>query len=292
MDLAIALNKNIPVPLHRQIYDELRQAILSGRLANQRLPSTRSLARSLGVSRNTVTQSYEQLLSEGYLQTAVGSGTFVSAQLPEDLLFPVESTDQAHHASIELSTYGTKLKALDIPARIEPDLPISFRYGRPALDHFPLKLWRKLWSRHCGSKLELLDYSTEPLGHPPLREAIARYLGRARAVQCQPEQIIITSGSQQALDLVTRLLIDPGDTVALEEPSYPGARRIFQTQGASLLPIAVDQSGLLVNELVMAPNVKLVYVTPSHQFPTGAVLTLPQAARVTQLGAADRGDYY
>ena len=277
IDLAIALDKHAAVPLHRQLYQELRQAILSGRLSpNQRLPSTRTLAKSLEISRSTVTLSYEQLLSEGYLETTVGSGTFVS-QLPDDLLKlrPLERCDRSQNLPIQLSTYGTNLKSaeLSIP---EPDLPINFRYGRPALDQFPVKLWRKLFSRHCGSNLDLLDYSGDRLGYQPLREAIARYLGSTRAVQCEPEQIMITNGYQQALDLVTRLLINPGDTVAIENPGYLGARQVFEMQGAKLLPIAVDHSGLVVKDLLSAPAVKLVYVTPSHQFPTGAVLSLPR----------------
>ena len=280
MDLAITLDGNA-VPLHRQLYEELRRAILSGRLLpRQRIPSTRSLAKSLGISRTTVTQSYEQLLSEGYLQTIVGSGTFVSAQLPDDLLrsTPVEEAQKIARKQIKLSKYAADLSATDIPGITEPDAPISFRYGRPAFDQFPIELWRKLLSRHCRSDLNWLDYATDPLGYKPLRQAIARYLSRSRAVQCEPDQVMITNGTQQALYLVTRLLINPGEAIALEEPGYLGARRTFLTQGAKLLPVAVDESGLVVQYLANYPpeSIKLVYVTPSHQFPTGAVLSLPR----------------
>lgn len=278
IELAIALDKDAAVPLHRQLYMELRRAILSGRLLpTQRLPSTRTLAKSLGVSRSTVTLTYEQLLSEGYMQTTVGSGTFVCDHLPDDLLRsqPLKGSNCSQHSLLRLSTYGTKLKSTE-PKILEPNLPINFRYGRPALDRFPAKLWRKLLSRHCGSNLDLLDYSTDRLGYQPLREAIACYLGGTRAVQCEPEQIIITNGYQQALDLVARLLVNLGDAVAIENPGYLGARQVFEMQGAKLVPIAVDKSGLIVNNLRSAPAVKLVYVTPSHQFPTGAVLSLPR----------------
>ena len=279
MDLVITLDSDSAVPLYSQLYIELRQAILTGRLRpNQRLPSTRGLANSLAVSRSTVTQSYEQLISEGYLQTKTGAGTFVSAELPDDLLTTQQVTSKEQNAcsKIELSTYGHNLQSANIPGIKTLDLAINFSYGRPALDRFPLQLWRKLLSRHCESNLNLLDYSLEPLGYQPLREAIAHYLSNSRAVKCTPEQIIITNGSQQALDLVTRLLINPGEAIALENPGYLGARNIFQTQGAKLIPIAVDESGLIIDKLVIAPKVKFVYVTPSHQFPTGAVLSLPR----------------
>lgn len=280
MDLAITLDSSAALPLHRQLYEELRRAILTGRLLpKQRIPSTRVLARSLGISRSTVTQSYEQLLSEGYLQTTIGSGTFVCPKLPDDLLRSdsIESIHQTIPPPIQLSTYGASLADAEPLVTAEPESLISFRYGRPALDQFPIKLWRKLLSRHCRSNVDLLDYATDSLGHRPLREAIARYLSGSRAVQCEADQVIIVNGSLQALNLVTRLLINHGDWIALEDPGYLGARHSFLTQGAKLWPVAVDHSGLIVKDLVTYPAaIKLVYVTPSHQFPTGAVLSLPR----------------
>ena len=280
MDLAIALDNNTAIPLHQQLYEELRRAILSGRLLpRQRIPSTRSLAKSLGISRTTVTSCYEQLLSEGYLETIVGSGTYVCAQLPDDLLHstPVESV-QKTVLPIQLSKYAARLADMDTSLMSEPDLQISFRYGRPAFDHFPMQTWRKLLSRHCRENSTWLDYATDALGYKPLREAIARYLSRSRAVQCEPEQVIITNGTQQALYLIMRLLIELGDAIALEDPGYLSARRIFLSQGAKLLPVRVDESGLVVKDLAKYANesIKLVYVTPSHQFPTGAILSLPR----------------
>ena len=280
MDLAIALDNNTAIPLHQQLYEELRRAILSGRLLpRQRIPSTRSLAKSLGISRTTVTSCYEQLLSEGYLETIVGSGTYVCAQLPDDLLHstPVESV-QKTVSPIQLSKYAARLADMDTSLMSEPDLQISFRYGRPAFDHFPMQTWRKLLSRHCRENSTWLDYATDALGYKPLREAIARYLSRSRAVQCEPEQVIITNGTQQALYLIMRLSIELGDAIALEDPGYLSARRIFLSQGAKLLPIRVDESGLVVKDLAKYANelIKLIYVTPSHQFPTGSILSLPR----------------
>ncbi|MFB2769875.1 PLP-dependent aminotransferase family protein [Pelatocladus sp. BLCC-F211] len=279
MDLAIALDSSMNVPLHQQLYEEIRKAILNGRLLpNQRIPSTRKLSKSLGISRTTVTTCYEQLFSEGYIRTIVGSGTYVCAQLPEDLLHsaPIESVQKSASGQSSLSQYAASLSENDVSINTESEAPINFRYGRPAFELFPMQLWRKLLSRHCRRDCHWLDYATDALGYQPLREAIARYLSQSRAVQCESEQVMITNGTQQALYLVMRLLINLGDAVALEDPGYLSARRIFLTQGAKLLPVPVDESGLIVRKLgsYRDEHIKLIYVTPSHQFPTGAILSL------------------
>ncbi|QLE54873.1 PLP-dependent aminotransferase family protein [Nostoc sp. TCL26-01] len=281
MDFAISINPQAALPLHRQVYEELRWGILSGRLTpGQKLPSTRMLAQSLSISRATVTLSYEQLLSEGYLETIVGSGTFVCRQIPDDLLntAPIESKLQPTTTSISLSAYGQILSDKAFLRLPEAELEINFNYGRPAFDKFPIDLWRQLLARHCRPNSNVLDYTIYSMGYQPLREAIATYLTRSRAVKCSAEQIIIVGGSQQGLDLITRLFINRGDGIALEEPGYLGARRAFLAQGASLCPVPVDTSGLIVSHLTtgIIPNIKLVYVTPSHQFPTGGVLSLPR----------------
>ena len=285
MELAVNLNTHAPQPLHQQLYQELRHSILSGRLsAGQRIPSTRALAKSLGLSRATVTQSYEQLASEGYLQTAVGSGTTVSAQLPEELLqtAPIktarqlkEKPKQKRQAQIKLSNYGASLARFTREPD-DPKLLFNFRYCRPAVEHFPLEEWRRLLLRHCrAGEFEMLDYAAGAQGYAPLRVALAAYLARARAVNCTSEQIIIVNGSQQALHLCAQVLVDRGDAVAIEEPGYLGARQSLLTHGAQLQPVPVDEAGLRVDALPSKP-VKLLYVTPSHQFPTGAVLSLPR----------------
>lgn len=282
MDLAIALDSNSSIPLHQQIYEELRQAILIGRLSpGSRIPSTRALSKSLGISRFTVTQSYEQLSSEGYLETIVGCGTFVCKQLPDELLHStsIESFSKVVGPPIKLSGYGRILIYADnVPKINDSSLTINFRFGRPAFDQFPIGLWRRLLSRYCSADLNWLDYSIDPLGYKPLREEIARYLSHSRAVDCEPDRILITNGTQQALDLILRLLIEPEEVIAIENPGYVSARLIFQTHGAQILPINVDESGLIVNELQKSTssNIRLVYVTPSHQFPTGAILSLPR----------------
>jgi GntR family transcriptional regulator / MocR family aminotransferase len=281
MDLALKLETSSIVPLHRQLYDELRQAILSGRLeSGQRMPSTRSLAKSLGISRATVLFSYDQLISEGYLKTVPASGTFVACQLPDELLHSATTPPISPVSSscIELSTYGTALATVNLPPPPGQKPLINFScYGRPAFDEFPIQLWRRLLSRACHSSAATLDYPTDPLGYKPLREAIARYLAQSRAVRCEPDQVIIVNGSQQALDLIARLFLNQGDQVVMENPGYFEARYIFQAQGAKVLPMSVDRSGLIVEKLsTLTTPMKLVYVTPSHQFPTGVALSLPR----------------
>lgn len=285
MDFAVTLDNTSRVPLHRQLYEELRRSILSGRLSpGERVPSTRALARSLGVSRTTVTQCYEDLISEGYLQAARGSGTFICQHLPEELLkaAPVKHSPAAPPPArrrLRLSAYGASLLDSEQAEPPAADAPLSFRHWRPAFEQLPLRQWGRLVSRHGRSgRRAMFDYAEDSFGFGPLREAIAGYLARSRAVRCDPGQVIICGGSQRALDLVTRVLIDRGDTVAVEDPGYLGARQIFLAQGARLLPLPVDGSGVSVERLKAEPasKVKLVYVTPSHQFPTGALLSLPR----------------
>src|SRR5882672_3186960 len=242
MDLTITLDQRSATPLHKQLYDELRRAILTGRLKpGERVPSTRGLSLSLGVSRTTVTQSYEQLLSEGYLRATTGSGTFVGCELPDELLktLPVEkfrlasllreTESQETRRQIELSCYGASI-ADDGPFDVcqLADGPINFSSCRPALNEFPLREWRRLTLKHYRAKDQsMLNYTGVSPGYEPLREAIAGYLRHARAVKCDADQVVIVNGAQQALDLIAKVLINRGDRVAIENPGYMGARRVF-----------------------------------------------------------------
>jgi GntR family transcriptional regulator/MocR family aminotransferase len=168
-----------------------------------------------------------------------------------------------------------------------PEPEIQFSFGRPAIDEFPMREWQHLYNVHLKrAKLSDLDCPSKAQGYAPLREAIANYLARARAVTCDPDQIIIVNGSQQAIDLVSRVVLERGDAVGIEEPGYIGARKAFEVQGAQLVPLPVDANGLVVEKLHTIPNLKLVYVTPSHQFPTGVVLSL--ARRLELLSWAQR----
>ena len=279
MDFFITLDRDSAIPLYAQIAEEIRQAILQVRLKpEQKLPSSRTLAESLGISRITVTQSYDQLISEGYLETRKGSGTYVCSQLPDEWLLnrPKEHFPQNNSQLLSsLTDYGRSLIKADNSEALESVAEISFRYGNPATKQFPVKIWRKLLSRHCHYNPKIFDYTYNPAGYLPLRKAIADYLARSRGVRCDVEQIIIINGSQQGLDLMTRLFVQPGDWVAAEEPGYISVRECFLGQQAKIEPIPVNTKGLKVDNLNRCnQKFKLLYVTPSHQFPTGVILSL------------------
>jgi GntR family transcriptional regulator / MocR family aminotransferase len=275
MTLSISLESSADTPVHRQIYEAWQRGILSGRFASgARLPSTRELAATLSVSRGTVTQAYEQLLSEGYLQAARGSGTYVCRELPERTLRADAGARRGVKTTrgVKLSTYGEGLRQ-DYP--LYPALPghVCFAQWGPDRESFPWALWRRIVGRHSRRvSRELFDYSEEVQGHAGLREEIAAYVARSRAVHCTPGQVIIINGSQQALDLCGRLLFERGDTVAVENPGYPGALRTFASCGALLQPMPIDKEGILCRHLNDAA--RAVYVTPSHQYPTGVSMSL------------------
>ena len=281
-------------PIYRQICDAIRDRIVSGELPpGARLPSTRSLASELGVSRRTVLVAYEQLLAEGYVTGRVGSGTRVVPGLAHchDRSNPGGSPRSTRGAP-RLAAFGRRLVRFVPPSRWTlpgAALPYDFRHPLPAVDDLPWVQWRRL-TTGClrETSTGLLGYGP-PEGYAPLRAAIARYLYRARGVACDPAYVIIVGGSQQALDLTGRVLVDPDDPIVIEEPQYPGAREVFAAAGARLVPVDVDQHGLDPAQLdAQAPGARLAYVTPSHQFPTGAVLPLER--RLALLDWAQRTD--
>lgn len=279
------------VPLYRQLYDELRQAILSGQLAaGTQLPATRMLAHELGVSRTTVMNAFEQLLAEGYVYGKIGSGTYVATDLPDELLQMARQQQPAQltlGGNRPLSRRGVELATASVsPARFWTEGSNAvrpLRYGHPALDRFPLDIWVKLLAqrkRHINS--ELLGY-THPAGYPPLRAQIAAYLRSARGVHCDEEQVIVVSGAQQGIDLATWLLLDPGDAVWIEDPSYLGARSALLGAAARLIPVPVDAEGLDVTSgIARCPNARMAYVTPSHQFPMGVTMSLTRRLALLQ----------
>jgi GntR family transcriptional regulator / MocR family aminotransferase len=277
---AIVLDRASAAPLYRQIYDQWRQGILTGRFRRaERVPSTRELSTALAVSRSTVTQAYDQLIAEGYLESSAGSGTFVCHELPDELLRPnhKQVRNQAEEApAVRLSRYGAGLNHdFAYPKPLAGF--IGFTQWRPDLSLFPIAIWRKLMMRRLRSATpELFDYSDESAGYGPLRNEIAAYVSRSRAVRCTPEQVIIVNGSAQGIDLCVRLLLEPGDEVAIENPGYHGAHRIFTGYGARLRPARIDDNGIVIRDLgkSLRNSVRLVYVTPSHQFPTGVAMSL------------------
>jgi GntR family transcriptional regulator/MocR family aminotransferase len=269
-------------PLHRQAYRALRGAILEGRLrAGARLGSSRGLARELGVSRNTVLQAFEQLVAEGYATARAGSGTFVAEVLPRATGGLSGRRSEERREPPRLSALGRRI-ASDVPeGHASWSLPrervrFDFRYGEPAYADLPLVTWARLLGRRARRlSVRRLAYQP-PGGASELREALAAYLGRARGVVCEPEQIVIVQGSQQAIDLCVRLLVDPGDSVVLEEPHYTGFSFCLAAAGASVVHVPADEQGLRVDDLADVTEARLACVTPSHHFPAGGVLSLPR----------------
>lgn len=268
-----------PGPLYQQTYRALRNAILTGRLrSGDRLPVTRTLAAELKVSRNVVLIAYEQLVAEGYAVGRVGSGTFVAAAIPDSMLRVTsargEHTSPAHRATPHLSAYARRILSeaeADLPTPPTARIRYDFTYYRANVADFPADLWRRLVTR----RMRTLNLEYSPArGDATLRSEISAYLRRARAVDSTPDQVLLVNGSQQALDLIARILIDPGDSVVLEAAHYSGAREAFLAAGARLLPIPLDRHGLITSRLPRGSRVRLAYVTPSHQLPTGAILPL------------------
>jgi GntR family transcriptional regulator/MocR family aminotransferase len=271
--------------LQARVFERLQRDILAGRFRpGERLPSSRALARSLRVSRTTVVLAYEQLLAEGYLETRPAAGTYVALSLPSAPIEPAtgraEPTERASRpTSPGLSRWGERLLASGRPGLARPVEPprYDFRPGRPDWSAFPRRLWRRLAARRWAAASDELTSYGQPAGYLPLRQAISEHLARSRGVRCQPDQVVVVNGSQQAFDLLARVWLDPGDAAAVEDPGYPEAATALRAYGVYVLPVPVDANGLVVEQLPLpdAPQApRLVYVTPSHQFPTGAVLGL------------------
>src|SRR5689334_17911047 len=201
MTVPFVIHRGSPRPLHRQIYEQWRSAILDRRFRRgERVPSTRAFADTYGVSRVTVTAAYDQLLAEGYFETKTGAGTFVSSELPDDALLPVRVAEPGEDAAtpIRLSKYSSRLG--NIRQMPSSTLPLNLSHVSPDVSRFPFALWRRLITRHLRDGTSaIFDHRASPAGLPRLRDAIAGYLSRARAVRCDPDQIIVVSGSQQAL---------------------------------------------------------------------------------------------
>lgn len=266
------------------MYAGLRQAILTGTLrAGDRLPSTRDLAEQLGVSRTVVVIAYEHLLAEGFAVGRAGSGTYVPADL-----CAVRTGGTEKPAQLRLSRFGRFAAAtghtVGFPEPRTTPLRYDFAYGRSDVDRFPFDVWRRiLYRRARRAPGHEVDYGPAA-GSETLREAIRDHLQRSRAVACEASQVIVVNGSQQALDLIARVLIDPGDHVAIENPCYQGTREIMRAAGARLYPAVVDGDGL--DPASLPDDARMVCVTPSHQFPTGAIL--PLARRQALLDWAER----
>jgi GntR family transcriptional regulator / MocR family aminotransferase len=285
----VDLDSDATIPLHRRIYDDLRRQILEGRLKRgARLPSTRSLAVDLRVSRSTVVQAFEQLRAEGYIDSVTRGATRVSAHLPDGLVRadtpPRPSRSPVAHA--DPAGRGASIaRAWPQFGVLSEQPPRPFRTSVPALDVFPIDLWGRLmakrWRRSPAAALAYGDSR----GLTALRQEITEYLTHARGVRCHQDQVIVTSGSQHALDLAARAVLEPGDAVWMEDPGYFGAGGAFVSAGAQLVPVPVDQDGMNVGEGIRRhARAKLAFVTPARQLPLGVTMTLER--RLALLGWA------
>lgn len=250
-----------------RIYRQVRDAILDGRLrAGERVPPSRELARGLAVSRNTVAAAYDRLVGDGFLEGRAGAGTFVAMPRP---------AGGSRRAPVGALRPAPRWAALAGElARVPPVQAARYdlRAGHPDGTLFPLATWRRLLARSLSASP---DYG-DPAGLAALRAAVARSAGLSRSVRAAPEDVIVTSGAQQGLDLVGRVLLEPGAVVAVEDPGYRPARLAFEALGARVVPVPVDGSGLVVEALPR--SARLVYVTPSHQYPLGTPMSLPRRA--------------
>jgi len=283
--MGIAVSARSGAPLYEQIYAAVRDAIVGGSLRpGAKIASTRALAAELSVSRFTAVTAVERLLAEGYLTSRARSGLFVAATIPEQRMRAVASRGSARAAGAggrapELSQRGTALSAVVITGPRSEEGPRPFHPRRPALDAFPIRLWTRLLARHWRTGgAAALDYG-DPAGYAPLREAIAAHIGVSRGVRCAPHQIVVTSGAQQAFDMLFRILLDPGDQVWMEDPGYLDVRAALVGAGAAIVPVPVDDGGIDVDAGIRrAPRARLAVVSPSHQYPSGATLAAPRRA--------------
>jgi GntR family transcriptional regulator/MocR family aminotransferase len=283
----IAIDRKSGKALHRQIYDSYRAAIVDGSLRpGQRIPSTRSLASELHVSRLPVLNAYAQLLAEGYFESRVGAGTVVSSSISSSIPDQITPTKPA---GVRLTAPGPGPRSVARRCSVlpQPERPPwglawgAFGVGQAAFDQFPIRIWTSLVARRCRNMDAKSFHYGELMGSQALRETVATYLRTARSVRCEAGQIMIVSGSQQALEISARVLLDPGNRVWVEEPGYRLGRSVFALAGCHLVPVPVDGDGLDVSAgIKLSRKARAALVTPSHQFPLGVTMS---ASRRLQL---------
>jgi GntR family transcriptional regulator / MocR family aminotransferase len=268
-------------PLSRQIFEQVRDAIVDGRLRpGDRLPPTRRLAESIGVSRNTVGAAFDHLTGEGFLVGRAGVGTFVS---PDARFDPI--TDRTEGRSpVRPGPYWRDQPPAPVLAAEQPEY--DFRTGIPDADRFPYPTWRRLLNGVLRPSRLAGGVYADPAGHPALRSTLARHLAVSRGVRADASRVVVTSGVQQAAALTCQVLLEPGDVVAIENPGYLPVRRALEAAGATVVDVPVDEAGIVVDAL--PPRARLVYVSPTHQFPLGVPMSLPR--RLALLDWARRVD--
>lgn len=283
---SIQLDRDSAIPLYRQIYDALREAILSGKLpASAQLPASRELAVALNVSRTTVLNAIDQLIAEGYLETHIGSGTYVASNLPEDLLHAMSLPDSQRVLSSnrELGRIGKIYQSY--AARNNLTDPSRNPYRMFQIDNidrndFPSQIWSRLVEKYTRHPKRLPNGGSVS-GYYPLREAITQYLITARGVHCTSEQVIVVTSSQQALYIVAQLVLENNASFWMEDPGYPGARYTLITSGGNWIPVPVDEHGIDVEAgIELAPDARLAYVTPARQYPLGYTMSLERRIKL------------
>ncbi|EKY3118118.1 PLP-dependent aminotransferase family protein [Cronobacter turicensis] len=280
--LLLRLGEQRDERLHKRLYNALRLTILDGSLpAQSRLPASRDLAQQLGLSRNTVLTVYEQLLAEGYVTSRAGSGTFVARMLPDSLL-SAPQVAQGQHDRVAHAEFSSRGKTLLGQVSASPKQWGAFIPGVPDVHAFPHQLFSKIQARISRRPSpQRLTYSCQG-GTPELQRALVDYLRVSRSVHCTADQVLITEGIHQAIDLVARMLCDSGDTAWVEEPSYWGIRHVLQMNEVNITPVTVDRAGMVPPEGQETPP-RLIFVTPSHQYPLGAVMSLERRQRLLTL---------
>jgi len=263
------------VPASRWLGAALRAEILAGRVRpGARLPATRDLAKQYGLSRGTIVSAFEQLKAEGYLEGTVGSGTYVRDVLPDELLRASRATgtrsSSARLPRRRLSALADRVKPFP---EVAGGFTRPFRANQPALELFPTELWARLAAHRVRRATARHLLGSRAIGYRPLRIAVTDYLTTSRGVQCTPEQVVIVSGVQEALDLVARLFVDPGDRVCIEDPGYAGAALVFEARGARISAVPVDAEGMEVPGARLG-DARLAYLTPGHQFPLGTSMSM------------------
>ena len=278
----------------RGLYEEIKAHVVAGTFAaGAALPSTRACAAERGLSRTTVSAVYEQLAAEGYIETRPGAASRVArgamAPLPREATqCRSQAPSKPRDARVRLSAVGERVASLALPAvEAPPAGVVDFVYGPLAGGDFPTLPWLKASRRVERERPARLAYD-DPRGDPGLRRALQAYLARAKGLVCDPAQLVVVNGSQQAIDLCARLLLDPGDTVVVENPGYRMAHHVFEAVGATLRGVDVDAQGLCTDALDDVPQARLVYVTPTHQFPLGSFLTVGRRNALLRW-AAQRG---
>ncbi|WP_158008749.1 PLP-dependent aminotransferase family protein [Rhizobium sp. AC27/96] len=276
------INASLPVPAVRQLYLQLRDGIVTGTLhPDHRLPSTRTASVEWSLSRGLIAEAYEMLIAEGYARGRHGSGTYVASGLPP---MPIGSDGKREAADTSTRRGISAAAQLAMRTDLSPPAQVAFATGRVIHDERTAGLLKRLAHRH-------IDYASDgyrdPQGELALRQAVSAYLTASRGARCHPGQIFITSGTQQALDFAIRVLVSPGESVMIEDPCYPPARLAFLLNGAEITGLPVDGNGLITERLSLhdGPPPAAIYVTPSHQYPSGSAL--PLARRLELLAFAE-----